>query len=123
LPEILPEALEAARAIQNESSRAKALSSLARHFPEILSEALEATRAIQDEYYRANALSGMIPPLKSSSFDFSFWKESLHVLARRERKNLLTDISELSSVITALGGSEALAQTARAIQDVGRQWP
>jgi hypothetical protein len=90
--------------------------------PEILPEALEAARAIQDEYYRANALSRMIPPLKSSSFDFSFWKESLHVLARRERQNLLTDISELSSVIIALGGDEALAQTARAIQDVGRQW-
>jgi hypothetical protein len=91
--------------------------------PEILSEALEAARAIQDEYYRANALSRMIPPLKSSSFDFSLWKESLHIFARRDRKNLLTDISELSSVIIALDSSEALAQTARAIQDVGRQWP
>ncbi|HEY9633442.1 MAG TPA: hypothetical protein V6D14_08555 [Coleofasciculaceae cyanobacterium] len=39
-----------------------------------------------------------------------------------DRKDLLKDISELSSVIVALGGKEALAQTARAITEVGRQW-
>jgi hypothetical protein len=123
LPEILPEALLAARAIKDEYYRALALSKLAPHLPEILPEALLVARAIQHEYDRAYALSGMILPLKSSSsFDFSLWKESLRLLACRERKNLLEDITELSSVIIALGGSEALTQTARAIQEVGRQW-
>jgi hypothetical protein len=65
----------------------------------------------------------MIPQLKSSSLDLSFWKESLHVLACCDRNKLLENISKLSSVIIALGGSEALAQTARAIVEVGRQWP
>jgi hypothetical protein len=64
----------------------------------------------------------MIPLLKSCSFDFSFWKEILPLLACRDRKDLLGDISALGSIIIALGGSEALAQTARAIQEVGRQW-
>jgi hypothetical protein len=65
----------------------------------------------------------MIPQLKSSSLDFSLWKDGLRVLAYRDRKGLLEDISKLSSVIIALGGDEALVQTARAIQEVGRQWP
>ncbi len=90
----------------------------------LLKEALEAARAIQDESFRASVLSRIIPLLKSSSsFDFSFWKESLRLLVYRERKNLLGDISELSSVIIALGGKEALVQTAHAITEVGRQWP
>ena len=58
-----------------------------------------------------------------STLTFCFWKESLRILAYRDRKKLLGDISELSSVLIALGGSEALAQIARAIQEVGRQWP
>ena len=124
LPEtLLPIALEAVRAIQNEDSRAEALSKLAPHLPEtLLPIALEAARAIQNEDSRAIALIGIIPQLKSS-FDFSLWKESLRILAYGERKNLLVNISKLSSVIIALGGNEALPQTARAIQEVRQQWP
>jgi hypothetical protein len=54
---------------------------------------------------------------------FCLTPRSLRLLACRDRKHLLKDISELSSVIIAVGGSEALAQTARAITEVGRQWP
>jgi hypothetical protein len=123
LPDILPEALEAARAIQNEHSRAEALGEIVPHLPEtLLSQALESARAIQDEKYRAEAFSRLLPNLKPSYFDFSFWKESLDVLAYRTRKDLLKDISALSPIIIALGGKEALAATARAIQEVGQQW-
>ena len=123
MPEILPEALDAARAIQDESDCVKVLSNLASHLPEtLLPIALDAVMAVQNEFYRADALSGMIPQLKSCSFNFCFWKESLRILTYRDRKELLGDISELSSVIIELGGSEALAQTACAIQEVGRQW-
>jgi vesicle coat complex subunit len=124
LPEtLLKEVLSAARALQSEDSRALALSTLAPHLPEtLLKEALSAARAIQNESYCASALSGIIPLLKSSSFNFSFWKENLRLLVYHDRENLLKDISELSSVVIALGGREALAQTARAITDVGRQW-
>jgi len=121
-PEILPEALEAAWAIPDERHRAQVLSEIVPHFPEILPEALEAARTIPDAYYRAEALSRLLPNLKPSYFDFSLWKESLDVLAYRIRRNLLEDISALSPVIIALGGKEALAATARAIQEVGRQW-
>ena len=39
------------------------------------------------------------------------------------RKELLANLCALAPVIAALGGPEALAETFRAIQDVGRWWP
>nr|MDZ7999891.1 NB-ARC domain-containing protein [Aulosira sp. DedVER01a] len=65
LPEVLPEALTAARAIQPQRDRASALSALAEKLPEVLPEALTAARAIQDESSRASALSALtekLPP-------------------------------------------------------------
>ncbi len=66
LPELLPEALEVTRQIQDESDRSRALSELAKHLPpELLPEALEVTRQIQYEYYRSRALRELakqLPP-------------------------------------------------------------
>ncbi len=122
-PEILPEALKAAQAISDEYYRGLALGNIAPHLPKtLLSQALKATWTIQDEYYRTSTFNILLQNLKPSYLDFSFWKESLDVLAYRIRRNLLEDISALSPVIIALGGKEALAATARAIQEVGRQW-
>ncbi|MDZ8069309.1 MAG: hypothetical protein RMY64_27465, partial [Nostoc sp. DedQUE08] len=63
LPDILPEALAAARAIQDKYSRAYALSALAEKLPDILPEALAVARAIHDEVYRAYALSALAEKL------------------------------------------------------------
>ena len=38
-------------------------------------------------------------------------------------RDLLMDLSALVPVLAALGGAEAVAETFRAIQDVGRWWP
>ncbi|MCZ8126630.1 MAG: NB-ARC domain-containing protein [Microcystis sp. LE19-114.1B] len=62
-PTLLPEALEIARGIENESDRAKALTGLAPYLPEVLPEALEVARGIGDEYDRAKALTGLAPYL------------------------------------------------------------
>ncbi|MFN6540153.1 MAG: NB-ARC domain-containing protein, partial [Nostoc sp. EkiNYC01] len=59
----LQKALAAARAIQDESSRALALRALAEKLPELLPEALAAARAIQDESSRADALSTLADKL------------------------------------------------------------
>ncbi len=62
----LQKVLAAAREIQDESSRANALSALAEKLPpELLPEALAAARAIQNQSNRANALSALaekLPP-------------------------------------------------------------
>lgn len=60
----LSKALAAARQIQDEYSRADALSSLADKLPrELLPEALTAVRQIQDEYSRADTLSSLADKL------------------------------------------------------------
>ncbi len=65
-PELLPEALAAAREIQSGEYCPKALSSLAQKLPpELLSDALAAAREIQDEEYRAEALSSLAQKLPS----------------------------------------------------------
>ena len=120
---LLPEALEAALAIKYESSRASALSGLAPHLPSsLLPEALGAARAISDERHRASALSGLAPHLPESTNELAFWCEILSVLSCCQRKDFLTDLVKLDRVILALGGTEALRQAVRGIQDVCRQW-
>jgi len=64
LPEVLPETLEIARAIEDEDDRVRALTALAPHLPvSLLPEALAVARAIGNEYHRARALTGLAPHL------------------------------------------------------------
>jgi hypothetical protein len=123
LPELLPEALAAAREIQ-EPSRALALSSLATILPELLPEALAAAREIQFEPNCADALSRLANKLSQIQKTplFAHWRDTLHILSVHTRPSLLSDIKALTPVITALGGQEAVKDTADAIQDVSRWW-
>jgi ribosomal 50S subunit-associated protein YjgA (DUF615 family) len=64
LPEVLPEALKAVRAVKDESERAKALVALAPHLPATyLSEVLKVAQTIQDEPNRVKTLTALIPYL------------------------------------------------------------
>ncbi|MEA5595658.1 hypothetical protein VB797_15025, partial [Rivularia sp. UHCC 0363] len=124
LPELLPEALAAAREIQDESYRAYVLSILALQLPELLPEALAAAREIQAESYRDDALSRLADKLSQIQKNqlFSYWKDTLHILSVNTRRNLLDDINALTPVISALGGEQAVKDIAYAIQDVSRWW-
>ncbi|MGD1698800.1 hypothetical protein ACP6PM_02605, partial [Dapis sp. BLCC M229] len=125
LPELLPEALAAARLIEDESYRAKVLSALADKLtPEILPEALAAARLIEDESYRAKVLSALADKLSQipKTQLYPLWQNTLHTLSLRTRPGLLSDIKILTPVIFSLGGQEAIKNTAIAIQDVSRWW-
>ena len=64
LPEVLPETLEIARAIEDEDDRVRALTALAPHLPvSLLPEALKIARGIEDQFFRALALTGLAPRL------------------------------------------------------------
>ena len=93
-PELLPEALAAARHIQNDKGRAEAIVALAN----------KLTQMPKTELY----------PL---------WQDTLHTLSLRTRPDLLSDIKELTPVIFYLGGQEAIKNTAIAIQEISRWWP
>lgn len=120
---LLSEALAAALAIENEGQCAKVLIGLAPQLPEnLLSKAITAAFALQDEYCRAQALGELMSQLNPAFINFSLWCEILHTLAHQSRQDLLANIPKFSPVIINLGGIQALAETAQAIQDVGRQW-
>jgi NB-ARC domain/APAF-1 helical domain len=138
---LLSEALEIARGIQDDFSRAGALSKLASHLPDIASEALEVARGIQDDFSRASALSRLashLPDIASEALEVarSIQDEfdranALIRLAPHLPKNLLSEALEVargiqseSSRANALSGlapylpdivSEAL-EVARSIQ-------
>jgi hypothetical protein len=142
IPSLLPEALEIARGIQDESSRVYALSALAAYLPEIVSEALEVARGIQDELFRAYALSALaayLPEIVSEALavtrviqDEYYRAYALNRLAAHLPENLLSEALEVargiqdeysrSTALSALAAylpeivPEAL-EVARGIQD------
>ncbi|WP_017714973.1 NB-ARC domain-containing protein [Kamptonema formosum] len=124
LPEVLPDALQAAQSIHDEWGRAKALSVLADKLPEVLPPALQAAQSIEDEKLRVPVLRALAPRLSQipPARLFPLWRDALHSLSRRTRKNLLSDLGALVPVMFALGGEKALAEIAGAVQDVARWW-
>jgi tetratricopeptide (TPR) repeat protein len=114
------QALDAARAIGHEGSRAVALAALGE-----VEEALELAWGIGDEGARARALAELAPRLAAlpHAEAFPLWAETLQLSATRSRREFLGDLAALASVIAALGGPDAIEETCRAIEDVGRWWP
>lgn len=121
------EALAVARAIERQDDRGQALAGLAPRLGQLgyLEEALRIVQSIDKLENRNQALAEIIPDLTQlpSPILRSLWSETLHVLAVRTRADLLADLEMLTPVIITLGGAEAVAETTRAIQDVGRWWP
>jgi tetratricopeptide (TPR) repeat protein len=152
-PGQVEEALAVMRGIGNEGPRAFALASLAPHLVELgrgddamvlvreiddewvlartlaalgrIEEALVIARGIGNEGSRAVTLAALAPRLAAlpQAKAFPLWAETLQFSATRSRMGLLADLSALAPVITALGGADAIAESCRAIEDVGRWWP
>ena len=123
---VLGEALIAARGIGDELDRSPALANLAPHLPEaLLGEALAVAQGIGDADSRARALAALIPGLTAlpPQLLYQTWDATLPALASRTRSDLLSDLGILEPTIFALGGQDAVVETFRAIQDVGRWWP
>ena len=125
-PDLLPAAFVAVRDIEDEFARARALGALAPHLPpDLLLAAFAAVRDITNESARTRALGALVPHLIQIPRQnlYPMWQETLPVLARRTRRDLLADLRALVPVIVALGESDAIAATFRAIQDVAARWP
>ncbi|MDJ0773467.1 MAG: effector-associated domain EAD1-containing protein [Mastigocoleus sp. MO_167.B18] len=125
LPELLPQVMTA-REIEDEEYRANVLTTLADKLPlELLPEALAAARDIEDKECHANALSTLAHKLSQiQKTELSYlWRDTLHTLSLHTRPELLSDIKALTPVIFALGGEQAVKDTASTIQDVSQWWP
>ncbi len=119
-PGHVEEALALARRIGDEWARASALASLGQ-----VGEALEVARGIGPEGTRAQILAALAPRVAAMAQAevLPLWRETLRFSAKRSRRDLLADLAALAPVIATLGGPEAIAETCRAIEDVGRWWP
>ncbi len=121
------EALEVARGIGDEWKRANALAGLVPRLADLgrVEEALEVARGIGDESHRAQALAALAPKLAKLNRGklLPLWEETLRFSSTHSRADLLADFDALAPIIAALGGAEAICESCRAIQDVGRWWP
>jgi tetratricopeptide (TPR) repeat protein len=87
--------------------------------------ALALAREIRYEMHRTGALRDLAPRLAALPKEraLALWRDTLQFSATRSRRDLLADLVALAPLIVALGGPEAIEETCRAIEDVGRWWP
>jgi hypothetical protein len=129
-PKVLADAFASARAIGDERSRSEALASLAplrseRERAEVLGEALAAARTTEYARVRPGLLRKVAQQVSSiADLDWeAFGQETLWMLASRKRSELVSDIRALSPLVSSVGGSAAVKEAGRAVQDVGRWFP
>ena len=141
----LPQALGVIRSIEDEAMQVGGLARLAPYLnghPSLLQEALEMAKAFMSNMdfrqdaswlrvfmerwqFQAAVVEGLAPylPPQSRAELYRVWHEMFHQLSTRDRKALLAHLGRYPATLKALGGDEAVAETARAIQDVCRWWP
>jgi hypothetical protein len=92
---------------------------------EILTEALATACTIEDPGKRAGAMIELAPGLTGLSLSVlhDLWRQTLPVLARRSRANLLIDLWASQVFLFKLGGSEIMAGIFRGVHAVGQWWP
>ena len=122
-PELLPEALEVTRQIQDQSYRARALGGLAEHLPpELLHEAIALIFAFEDRYYCGKAWSGALPRLEETFPDFSRFHDVLETLAYQPRGQIIGLVPHLIPTVTRLGGEDAIDGYLAVMREVCQQW-
>ncbi|MBR8832807.1 MAG: hypothetical protein DSM106950_01870 [Stigonema ocellatum SAG 48.90 = DSM 106950] len=129
-PNLLRDALTIAREIQTQEGHAEALLELVplldenTQKSEMIREILTYFVAIDAEHSRVGQLQFLAPYMAEipNSSLHKFWCETLEILARRTRKDLLSDLGALIPVINSLGEAQAIEEIASAIQDVSRWW-
>jgi hypothetical protein len=121
---VLRETLAVAQEIRDVQQRTEVLVGLALYLPEgLLEEVLTAAQVAESEL--GLALVRLAPRLAQLPRErlFHLWTDALPGLSSNTRKDLLVYLRYMEPLISALGGVEALAETLRAIQDVGHWWP
>ena len=124
-PEVLPQAFAAAQVMEDASDRLNALISLADKLPPaLLPQALETAPAIGDGSARYFALIAFLPKLvRLSSVECQqCWCKAVEWLALLPRPEALRCWASLTPVIFNLGGKEAIAAVAKAIDEVCHWW-
>ena len=121
------EALSAARGLWHaEWRRAEVLVDLIPYAPkELPQEAMADVRLTRHGQFREKLLASLLPHLVVLDHEilYPLWQETLPNMTDAGRQSLLADLSIMIPVMIHLGGEEAIVESYRAIQDVGRWWP
>jgi hypothetical protein len=115
--------LEIARLIQSESRRAEMLSDLAQQAPQdFLPNIWKAILDLAHKPTRAQVLSGSLPIFPIATLPYSDWQTYLHLLAYRQRSDLMQSLAILYPTILHLGGKAAMRGVVNAMREVCSQW-
>jgi hypothetical protein len=124
------DALDAACAIREYSTRANALMALIPHLTEVeriavLDQALSAVKSIDDvgrrtRILRTIARHALAEPIMPWD---PYWRAFVEDAATQGRDILISDLSVVGAVIFRLGGPMAIEQSLHGLLDVGRWWP
>ncbi|NET32058.1 MAG: hypothetical protein F6K19_08650 [Cyanothece sp. SIO1E1] len=115
--------LAATQAIQNESNRADVLHDLIQHAPQdFLSILWDEIFALTHKPTGAKALSDSLPYLPLTTLSHADWQSSLHLLAYRQRSDLMQDLVTLYPAILHLGGEAAMHGVVETMHEVCNQW-
>jgi hypothetical protein len=127
---LLDEALMHARLIAALDARAYALVRLIPCFAEdqrevLLIETLDIAMLHLSHRWRRETLAQLAPHLARLPRRklYGLWCDLLYDLAQSSRADLLTDLRELTPVIAALGGQNAITECAQAIIEMSRLFP
>jgi hypothetical protein len=130
----LPESVRAAtaqepqetiRTVEESRSRAALLAAVAPSLPEpLMREALEIirTKTGNGQVEALTKLASHLAELPAINL-YPLWRDMLHFLARSTRLDLLANLPILAPAIFSLGNTKAIAETSRAILEVGQWWP
>lgn len=118
-----PDAIRAIADIQDERRKSVAIYEISPLAPqELLYQLIDICFTISTDFYRAEALLELLPRLDIHTLGTPIKYPILQTLSYLTREKILELIPSLSDAIFALGGEEAIVETAYAIRDVGRQW-
>jgi len=125
--EVLAEALAAAKTVDTEVPRARAIGLLARHLVpeqkfEALAYALAGAKAIGNERFRAEALGSLAPYILPIQY-IDLITSLIEVAARLPRSEALSAITVSAHISRALGSVETVEAIHSAINDTARWYP
>ena len=93
--------------------------------PDLELRDLESLLEIKDDHARVKLLIYLAPIFQGlpTAVLITLWTQVQAGMFAHYRPNALADIRLMSLAVAKLGGAEAITETIRAIQDVGRWWP
>lgn len=124
---LIPELVEIAQELQEDTARAEALGALASRLPskqrdEWWAEALQLATRAKDNPLREEPLVGFVPELSRLPREslHPLWVELLPRISAQARPKFLQKLQVLAPVLHALGGDEEMEGIVRALLEVGR---